>query len=429
MRPDLSYEEAVAQTPLSPRGREQLLRALKDGLRSINLSGDALRDYVSTHSYYHYLQDVLGVDDPGVLAMARNSCVDNTGPGADVLTIEEVIESGGLGIDLVPTLEYLYGKENYLNSLKSYGNIMDERDPYICHFPDGNASIARLLVKKMIPDAAAGKNGEEMLLSPFRYQALDKPGNKVRLRLNSTVVQARHQGPARNASEVLVDYIQGNQHYQVKGRGVVMACYNMMIPHIVTDLPEQQAEALRRHTKVPLQYTTVGLKNWRALKDTGIGVAMSPGNMHQAVLMDFPVSLGGYQYTQSPDQPCILQMVSCPLGETVGAPPREQFREARYKMLALQFQDYETEIRAHLSGMLPKESFQFDRDVASITVNRWAHGYAYGGSALFDSDMREMARRGRQPFGRITIANIDSALSSYAHVAMEQAWRAVGELG
>ena len=98
-------------------------------------------------------------------------------------------------------------------------------------------------------------------------------------------------------------------------------------------------------------------------------------------------------------------------------------------MLGLQFKDYEMEIREHLSGMLPKGSFEFDRDVESITVNRWAHGYVYTGSRLYDPDMPEMAKKGRQPFGRITIANIDSAPSSYMHVAVEQAWRAVKELG
>jgi spermidine dehydrogenase len=203
----------------------------------------------------------------------------------------------------------------------------------------------------------------------------------------------------------------------------------MMIPHIVPDLPEEQAAALRRSVKIPLQYTTVGLKNWRAMKEMEIGMAMSPGNMHQVVMIDFPVSMGGYNFAKNPDDPCAIQMIGCPFGATAGAPPVEQFREARYKMLGLQFNDYETEVRAHLSGMLPKELFDFERDVESITVNRWAHGYAYGGSALYDSDMPEMARKGRQPFGRITIANIDSGLSSYAHVAIKQAWRAVKELG
>jgi spermidine dehydrogenase len=165
------------------------------------------------------------------------------------------------------------------------------------------------------------------------------------------------------------------------------------------------------------------------MKEMGIGMAMSPGNMHQVVMMDFPVSMGGYECTQTPDDACAIQMISCPFGETIGDPPVEQFREARYAMLDLEFKDYETEIREHLSGMLPKDLFEFDRDVESITVNRWAHGYAYGGSALYDSDMPEMARKGRQPFGRITIANIDSALSSYLHAAVNQAWRAVKELG
>jgi hypothetical protein len=47
-------------------------------------------------------------------------------------------------------------------------------------------------------------------------------------------------------------------------------------------------------------------------------------------------------------------MMDCPFGETVGVPPVEQFREARYTMLGLQFSDYEKEIREHLSGLLPK---------------------------------------------------------------------------
>jgi spermidine dehydrogenase len=85
-------------------------------------------------------------------------------------------------------------------------------------------------------------------------------------------------------------------------------------------------------------------------------------------------------------------MMDCPFGETVGVPPVEQFREARYTMLGLQFSDYEKEIREHLSGMLPKGLFEFDRDVESITVNRWSHGYAHWGSALFDPDMYEMAK-------------------------------------
>jgi spermidine dehydrogenase len=267
-----------------------------------------------------------------------------------------------------------------------------------------------------------GDTAEELVLARFNYAELDRPGNSVRIRLNSTAVDVRHQGDPDSSSGVLVKYMNGDRAYRVSGKGVVMACSNMVIPHIVSDLPQEQAAALRLQAKSPLQYTSVGLKNWRAIKEIGMGLAMSPGNMHQAVLMDFPVSMGGYEYTKTPDDPCVLQMISCPYGETVGAPKLEQFRQARYRMLGLQFEDYEEEIRSHLGGLLPKGTFEFDRDVESIAVNRWAHGYTSPGPP-------GSVRKGRQPFGRITVANCDSAPGSDAKNSIRMAWRAVDELG
>ena len=428
LRPKLSYEEAVKQTPLSEKGKEQLLRVLKGGVHVLKVPKEKLEEYISTHSYFDYLKNTLGVDDPLVLEMARNSCIDNLGEGADVTTIGDALTTGGLGFDPA-SLKDVMGKKKYEKYIKEHGYIMVDEDPYVHHFPDGNASLARLLVRKMIPNVGPGDSYEDIVLSKFNYSELDKSSNIVRIRLNSTVVNVKHSGDPNSSSDVFVSYINGKKSYQVKGKGVVMACYNVMIPHIVPDIPEEQAAALRRNMRIPLFYSTVGLKNWRAMKEMEIGVAISPGNMHQAVLMDFPVSMGGYNYTKTPDDPCAILMVGCPFGETVGAPPIEQFREARYRMLSLQFEDYEKEIREHLTGMLPKGSFEFDRDVESITVNRWSHGYGYRGTALFDSDLPEIVMKGRKPFGRITIANIDSGLSSYIHVAIDQAWRAVKELG
>ena len=397
----ISNKEAVRQAPLSKRGKKQLLRVLNGGLHEIKVPKEELQEYISTHSYYDYLKNTLGVDDPGLMKMARNSGLDWASSGTDLMTIAAAKSCGALGF--APKAVY------------------DENNPYIHHFPDGNATIARALVKKMIPQIGKGSNAEELVLSKFRYDELDKSNNSTRIRLNSTVVKVQHGGDPKNSSEVFVNYINDNKSYQVKGKGVVMACYNMMIPHIVSGLPLEQDEALRLQMKSPLQYTTVGLKNWRAIKEIGMGLAMSPGNMHQAVLMDFPVSLGGYEYTKTPDDSCVIQMISCPYG-TEGLPREDQFREARYKMLSLQFKDYEEEIRNHLNGMLPKELFNFDRDVESITVNRWAHGYAVGGPG-------NSTKIGRQPFGRITIANSDSAPSADALVAIKMAYRAVNELG
>jgi spermidine dehydrogenase len=397
----LSNEEAVRQAPLSNKGKEQLLRVLNGGLHTLTVPKEELRDYIQTHSYFDYLKNTLGVDDPGVLRMARHSGLDWGSTGTELMSIAAAKRCGALGF--APKAVY------------------DEDNPYIHHFPDGNAGIARALVKKLIHSVAKGRNAEELVLSKFNYAELDKSSNAVRIRLNSTAVNVEHGGDPNNASDVFVNYINDGKSYQVKARGVVMACYNMIIPHIVSGLPEEQSAALKLQEKSPIQYTTVGLRNWRAMKELGIGLAMSPGNMHQAVLMDFPVSMGGYKFAENPDDPCVIQMICCPYGK-VGAPKFEQFREARRKMLALEFDDYEQEIRAHLNGMLPAELFNFDKDVASISVNRWAHGYANGGPG-------DSTRIGRQAFGRISIANSDSAPGADAKTAMMMAHRAVNELG
>jgi len=398
----LSNEEAAKQAPISDRGKEQLLRVLNGGLHVLKVPKRELQNYIDTHSYFDYLKNTLGVDDPGVLRMARHSGLDWASTGTDLMSIGAAKICGALGFAPVA--------------------VYDEDNPYIHHFPDGNAGVARALVKKLIPDIAKGSNAEELVLAKFNYAELDKSSKAVRIRLNSTVVNVKHGGDPKSSSDVFVSYINDNKSYQVNAKSVVMACYNMIIPHIVSGLPKNQAAALRLQEKSPMQYTSVGLRNWRAMKDMGIGLAMSPGNMHQAVLMDFPVTMGGYEYTKSPDDPCAIQMISCPYGETVGAPKLEQFREARYRMLALQFKDYEQEVRGHLSGMLPAGLFDFDRDVESISVNRWAHGYTVGGPG-------NSTQIGRQPFGRIAIANADSAPGADAQVAMMMGYRAVNELG
>lgn len=394
-------EQAVAATPLSDRGKQQLLRVLQGGVHSLQIAKTELDEYLDSHNYFDYLTQTLGVDDPDVLRMARHSGIDWSNAGAELLSIAEAKECGALGF--APVASY------------------DEDHPYIHHFPDGNAGVARTLVNYLIPSVAQGSNAEALVKARFDYSQLDRPEHTTRLRLNSTVVDVQHNGSADSADDVCVRYVADGSTFEVSANNVIMACYNVMIPHLVTDLPAVQAEALSQQMKSPLIYTTIGLRNWRAFKEQGLGLAMCPGNMHQTVFMDFPVSLGGYQYTQNPDDPCVIQMISCPYSEELGKPRSEQYKEARYRMLGRQFSDYESEIREHLSGMLSSQYFDFDREVASVTVNRWAHGYTVAGPG-------DSVQIGRQPFGRITIANSDSAPSADAIAAMEMGYRAVQEL-
>ena len=397
----LSDEQAVAAAPLSAEGKAQLMRVLRGGLHLLDVPAEALEDYISSHNYFDYLKHTLGVNDPGVLRMARHSGIDWSNTGTELISIAEAQECGALGFAPVA--------------------VYDEEHPYIHHFPDGNAGVARTLVKYLIPEVADGGTAESLVDARFDYQQLDRSDQATRIRLESTVVDVHHRGSTNSAEDVAVRYVRGGETLEVSATNVVMACYNMMIPHIVTDLPAHQAGALRQQMKSPLIYTTVGLRNWRAFKEQGIGLAMCPGNMHQTLFMDFPVSLGGYEYAQTPDDPCVIQMISCPYSEEVGKPRAEQYTEARYRMLGRQFSDYESELREHLSGMLSSKHFNFDRDVASLTVNRWAHGYTVAGPG-------DSVAIGRQPHGRITIANSDSAPAADAIEAMRMGHRAVREI-
>ena len=397
----ITDEEAVAQAPLGARGKQQLLQVLRGGTHLLALQGEALEQYLQRTNYFEYLQTVLGVDDPAVLRMARHSGLDWSNAGTELLTVAEAKECGALGFAPVP--------------------VYDSAHPYIHHFPDGNAGVARALVKHLIPDVAVGDNAEDLVAAKFDYGRLDHPASPVKIRLRSTVVNVAHRGDPRHSDRVDITYQHGQQARRVSSKRVVMACYNVMIPHLIPDLPAEQAAALRLQSKSPLIYTTVGLRQWRAFKSQGIGMAMCPGNMHQAVLMDFPVSMGGYQFTESPDEPCVIQMISCPYSEVPGKPREEQYKEARYRMLSREFDHYEAELRTHLGGMLDRNLFDFDRDIASITVNRWAHGYTVAGPG-------DSVSVGRQPFGRIAIANADSAPGADAIMAMAMGYRAVGEL-
>ena len=157
--------------------------------------------------------------------MARHTGLDWGSAGTDVMSIGAAKGAGAMGFEPVA--------------------VYDEDNPYIHHFPDGNAGIARALVKKMIPGVAPGNTAADLVLARFNYGKLDQCGNAVRIRLNSTAVRVQHAGTPADSGDVTVGYVNDNTLCQVKAKGVVMACYNAIIPHIVRGLPEEQSEALK----------------------------------------------------------------------------------------------------------------------------------------------------------------------------------------
>ena len=305
----------------------------------------------------------------------------------------------------------------------------EKEEPYIFHFPDGNASIARLLVRSMLPAAVPGSTMEDVVTTRADYSQLDRSENSVRLRLNSTVVEVKHSGTPASAKQVRVTYMRAGKSYAVKGNYCVLACYNVMIPYICSELPDPQKEALSYLVKAPLVYTHVALRNWSSFSKLGIHQIVAPASYHTYIGLDFPVSLGQYQFPKNPDQPAVLFMLRTPCKP--GLPVRDQNRAGRAELLQTPFSTFERNIRAQLARMLGGAGFDPATDIAGITVNRWAHGYAYTPFELDRPDWKEGEQpwvRGRQRFGRIAIANSDAGADAYTDVAIDQAYRAIHEL-
>jgi spermidine dehydrogenase len=301
-----------------------------------------------------------------------------------------------------------------------------KEEPYIFHFPDGNASVARLLVRTLIPEAVPGSTMEDVVTAKADYSKLDEAGGAVRVRLNSTVVHVQHINAAK---EVQVAYVRSGKQHTVTAKNCVLACYNGMIPYLCPELPEKQKDALSYLVKAPLVYTHVALRNWTSFAKLNVRHIVAPGGYHTYTALDFPVSLGQYHFPSNPEEPAVLFMLRTPCKP--GLSPRDQNRAGRAELLQTPFSKFERNIRDQLGRMLGGAGFDPPKDIAGITVNRWAHGYAFTPNPLFDPDWKEEEKPwvvGRKPFGKIAIANSDAGANAYTDVAIDQAWRAVSEL-
>ena len=406
-------EAVVAEFPMSDDAKARLIAFFKHP--KDYLAGKSKAEkiaYLKKISYRDYLRKDAGLGDEAVKFF--------DGGTKGLLA---------MGPDIVPALEALGSEYPGFAGLGLKDQIDAAFDePYIYHFPDGNASIARLLVRGLIPGVAPGHTMDDVLLAEFDYSKLDRGGAPIRLRLNSTAVtvaNARVKGGPVN-----IGYVRSGELRRVQARQCVLACYNMMIPHIMPELPDAQKRALALGVKLPLVYINVAVRNWHAFRNLGVNEIYSPHGYFSNIKLDYPVSLGGYRCPHDPSEPILLHMEHMPLTPNQGLSNAEQFRLGRLMLLSTPFEEFENRITDQLDRMLGPGGFQSARDIAAITVNRWPHGYSYDANTLFDSETSGPPpyEIGRKRCGNVTIANCDAGWNSYTHEAIDQAWRAVNEL-
>jgi spermidine dehydrogenase len=417
-----SWREFADGSPLPPEARKDLVRLYDEAIDYLpGLSEDEKKKKLAKTSYLAFLE--------------RDAKVH---PLVTKYFSARTHGLYGMGIDGVPALDlWALGYPGFegmgLTRGDGPGLSMTAKpkpeEPYIFHFPDGNASIARLLVRSLVPGSASGNTMEDIVTARMDYRKLDSPDSKVRVRLSSTGVRVKHRGSPESASEVEVLYVRDGRTEAVRGSHVVLGCWNMIVPYLCPEIPKAQRDALAYAPKVPLVYTNVFIRNWTSFEKLGAQSVHCPSGYHSGITLDFPVSLGSYRHPRSPQEPMVLHLTRTPCSP--GGSSREQHGAGRYDLLSTTFETFEREIRQQLARVLGPGGFDPAGDILGITVNRWPHGYAYEYNSLWDPEFPpgeapfELARKS---FGRIHIANSDAAAFAYTNAAIDQGYRAVQEI-
>jgi spermidine dehydrogenase len=417
-------KQFLAESPISDQAKHDLARLYQEPKDYFpGLTSDEKKAKLARISYARFLKDVIGVHED-IVKMLQALPQPLFGVGIDAVSAQDAwgLEMPGFaGMKLEPTP----GKGMNRDAIPN-----EEAEKYFFHFPDGNATIARLLVGKLIPQAIPGSFTSDVVLAKANYRRLDDSASPVRIRLNSTAVRVKHIGDAASAKEVEVIYARAGKVYTAKAKNSILACWHVVIPYICEELPDKQKQALASAQKVPLLYTNVALRNWISFQKVGANAVYAPGMYHTYFNLDLPVSIGDYECARKPEEPIVIHMMKTPCRP--GRPARDQHRIGRMELFNTTFETMERKIREQLARTLGPGGFDPARDIAAITVNRWPHGYAYEYNSLFDAFWLEggvtPCEVARKPYGRIAIANADAGAYAYTDEAINQAYRAVEEI-
>ncbi|MEE3235827.1 MAG: NAD(P)-binding protein, partial [Pseudomonadota bacterium] len=366
-RGQYGFADSLDGAPLSEEAKEQLMQLFADETDYLDgMTTDERREVLETHSWSEYLEKYAGMGD-------------------EVLKfVQKMPEAAwAIGADAYPAwLAWRNGNPGFAGMDIGYDTTPYDESAF--YFPDGNASVARLLVRKLVPTVAPGNTMDDIVTAKFDYSQLDQPENLARIRLSSTAVRLQHQAGNLDG-DVDVTYIDGNKGHIVTASKVIWAGYHSMLPYVCPDVPKTQLAEAAKAARSPLLSAKALIRNWHSMANLGIRSAWCPGSFYQVVRFTHPVSMGEYKFSTSPDEPVVLHFWHNPLAP--GLPAADQFRAGRRQMLETSFEMYERNLRDQLARMLGPGGFDPARDIAAITVNRHPHGYSYS----YDPETNDVA--------------------------------------
>jgi spermidine dehydrogenase len=443
-----TWESFLARTPYSQEARDAIVR-IQEGTtdwieqRNGPMSPEQKLDLLTRITQKQYFMEYVGAPEEAIVQYQRNGH-SLLGAGAQAISAADAWMLGQPGFDGVVLPDPVQVADNGFPGIgrtPQMGNQTDV-DPTIL-WPDGNSSLLRLLVSKLIPGSfddvdGAPPNQENIVVANVDYSRLDRPSNNVRIRLRSLVFNV---DPAKHDRQfATVDYLVLGKRRgrRVRARHVIMACWNRVTAHIVEGLPKRQVENLCYARKVPLIYGRAGLNNWQAFADARISSVSPRGN---SLFWDTTSLRAGDQFgtvygptPNEPDKPASLSFQVVPTGHD-RTPQLAAYEVGRQRLLEMSFEELEGALIDVLDRSVNASGGDFDpeRDIHSLMVNRWNYGYAHELTSVWDPSLYgpyadQPQVRGRAPFRNVAIANSDSQAFAYTHSAITEGKRAVDDL-
>ncbi len=411
---DIPYREFFRRSGI-PQDAQRELASLYTS-RRMYITGPERETTLAGMTWEQFIRETMGLGDNAV-RFANLYSTDLVGLGCDAVSALD-------GFEIGPGFSGM-GGPGFVdrNGIPRYGYRPVHR------FPDGNHTIARLLLRRILPAAVpveAAEDETEDTMAPvfnshIRYDQLDRPEHRVRVRLRSLVIRVEQ---IDNGQRVAVYYTQpdGRVH-RVTARGVIVAAWGMVAKHIVPELSAEQKSALEQYRYCSALYINVLLKHWRPIADLGAFRMQWPDGYCTWMHVSDPLAVGDYQPEYHPEKPTVLSMYKYLY--TPGLPPSDQMKLGRYEMERKSFEDYEREIRSELNHALGPWGFDAAKDILAITVNRWGHGYNFFQPR--PGEEKPPYEIGRRRVGRISFAGADAGGSPWTQEALQHGRRAAYE--